>query len=230
VYHLAMTEELMVGTFGWDYPEWVGPYYPDDLPDDWRFGYYSNDFRSVLVPAGHFRGDDASISDWAEDCDESFRLVIEIPGALLTKDGSAALAEFMLQLGPLSQRVAGCFVDLTELSTAESLAEPLELIARYAPLCLKLPPTVAPEIAALAKRVRAGICWLPEVTPAPAPGGRLVLALTDSSDPKAQRHMIESLEEWMQQSGGIAGLFFTGGARAARAASQARVIAEMLGI
>jgi hypothetical protein len=42
--------------------------------------------------------------------------------------------------------------------------------------------------------------------------------------------MIESLEEWMQQSGGIAGLFFPGGARAARAASQARVIAEMLGI
>ena len=82
-----MTEELMVGTFGWDYPAWVGAYYPDDLPDDWRFGYYSNDFRSVLVPSDHFTGTGADISEWAEDCDESFRFVVQVDVGVLAGPG-----------------------------------------------------------------------------------------------------------------------------------------------
>ena len=80
-----MTEELMVGTIGWDHSEWVGGFYPDDLPDDWRFSYYSNDYRAVLATADHFRPENiADITEWAEDCDDAFRFIVEIPEASLS--------------------------------------------------------------------------------------------------------------------------------------------------
>lgn len=53
-----------------------------------------------------------------------------------------------------------------------------------------------------------------------------MLALSDEEDPRAQRHIIETLEKWMQQSNGRAGLFL----KTSAAASQARIIAEMLGV
>ena len=65
--------------------------------------------------------------------------------------------------------------------------------------------------------------------PGPIAGGSLMVAISASSDAKLQRNLVEALGGWMQESGGVAGLFFTGG-DAPRQASQARVIAEMLGI
>jgi hypothetical protein len=44
-----MTEPLMIGTRGWN-PDSGSDFYPAELPDDWRFCYYSNNLRSVLVP------------------------------------------------------------------------------------------------------------------------------------------------------------------------------------
>jgi uncharacterized protein YecE (DUF72 family) len=69
-----MPEEILIGTRGWDYDEWTGGFYPEELPSDWRFAYYSNHFRSVLVPQATWEklGVDA-VQDWLEDCDPEFR-------------------------------------------------------------------------------------------------------------------------------------------------------------
>ena len=50
-----MTEPLLIGTRGWDHAS-GGDFYPADLPDDWRFCYYSNNLRSVLVPIASVLG------------------------------------------------------------------------------------------------------------------------------------------------------------------------------
>ena len=34
---------LLLGTQGWQRAEWIGSYYPADLPPDWRLAYYAND-------------------------------------------------------------------------------------------------------------------------------------------------------------------------------------------
>ena len=105
MYHLPMTEELMVGTVGWNHGDWVGGYYPDDMPDEWRFGYYSNDFRAVLVPGDHFTDAQLSVvDDWLEDCDESFRFVVEIPTDLLPESACDRLTEFLDRLAGLGGR------------------------------------------------------------------------------------------------------------------------------
>jgi hypothetical protein len=51
-----MLPNLSIGVDGWQRPEMVSDYYPEGLPDDWRFDYYFNDFRVVLVAP----------SDWLE--------------------------------------------------------------------------------------------------------------------------------------------------------------------
>ena len=43
-------ENVQIGTNGWLHANWLGAFYPDDLPEDWQLDYYSNIFKSVLVP------------------------------------------------------------------------------------------------------------------------------------------------------------------------------------
>lgn len=43
-------ENLQVGLLGWQWNHLSGPFYPEDLPQDWQLDYYSNAFRVVLVP------------------------------------------------------------------------------------------------------------------------------------------------------------------------------------
>ncbi len=59
---------FIVGARGWDHDAWLGRFYPDDLPSDWRLGYYANEFSGVLVPETQWRG--VGEAEWQEWCDE----------------------------------------------------------------------------------------------------------------------------------------------------------------
>jgi len=41
-------DSIRVGVFGWEHEHWIGTFYPDDLPEDWRLSYYANEFSVVL--------------------------------------------------------------------------------------------------------------------------------------------------------------------------------------
>ncbi len=224
----------MVGTVGWDYDDWVGSYYPDDLPQGWRFGYYSNDYRSVLVPEDHLSSTDLSIvKEWFEDSGEEFRFVLQPPSALFVDTDLAHFEEFLKQIGELSGRIAGLFLSMKNLEIdIEGLTSILEMASKHMSVCADLPEDLqeSSEVAELMSRINSAQCWYPEAEPAPGVGGSLMVAISDSQDAKEQRRQIELLEDWMKRSGGVAGLFFSGGASAPKAASQARIIAEMMGI
>lgn len=49
-----MLPNLSIGVDGWQRPEMVNDYYPEGLPEDWRFDFYFNDFRVVLVEASEW--------------------------------------------------------------------------------------------------------------------------------------------------------------------------------
>lgn len=42
---------MLLGTVGWERADWLGSYYPLDLPPEWRLAYYANDCSCVLLPA-----------------------------------------------------------------------------------------------------------------------------------------------------------------------------------
>ncbi|HEB83268.1 MAG TPA: hypothetical protein ENJ11_10440 [Gammaproteobacteria bacterium] len=104
--------DLQTGAYGWLHRHWQGSYYPDDLPEDWQLGYYSNDFNTVLVPAADLVASLAGeqvlpIEDWPDEVHENFRFYIECNAVLLETVGAAALIE---HLGALQQQLAALVV------------------------------------------------------------------------------------------------------------------------
>ena len=72
------TSEFEIGARGWLFRQWSGKFYPEDLPEEWRFSYYSNEFRTVLVPAELFyQSTLQDIEGWIDCCDDEFRFYCE---------------------------------------------------------------------------------------------------------------------------------------------------------
>ena len=101
-----MAEPLLIGCWGWDHAEWVADVFPEEMPADWRFCYYSNEHRSVVVPASTWaRASADDVAGWVEDCDPEFSFVVELPAVLCRpglgrSDLRQELARFLATLAP----------------------------------------------------------------------------------------------------------------------------------
>ena len=243
----SAAESIMVGARGWEHPQRAGGFYPEELPADWRFTYYSNHLRSVLVPSETWKGTGiAEVREWVEDSDPDFRFVLELPAAFSrpapgevvhgrTVDGAKdamerALKDFLETVEPIAPRMAGFLLRIPSQAPRERpwLERILGALGEKRLLCVDLPPPWRTEdvLASLA-RCGAGVCWHPEREPAPLPGGRLLVALSREGAPRAQRRILEQLIQWQGESGQAA-LFFDTGQAAVKQAKQARLIAELL--
>ena len=233
-----MNEPLMIGTRGWEHALWLGDFYPDELPPDWRFCYYSNNLRSVLVPQDIWTETGrAQVVQWVEDCDLAFRFVIELPATLGVSLTSARrepdIERFLETIEPVAGRLAGLLWRAGADAPADSGAfeELIHRLADIAPLCVDLPdgPWRAPQLLAALARQGAGLAWHCGREPAPHPGGRLMVAYASAAPAREVRRFIEQLAQW-QQHDARAGLFFSEPERAAKAAQEARLIAELMGV
>lgn len=211
-----MTESILIGTRGWDYSDWRGGFYPDILPDDWRLTFYANRLRGVLVPAEAWeRADAAQVRAWAEDTYEEFRFVLEVP---------PAAPHLARRIEPLRPRVAGLLLCAPRDAEPAWLAGRLEELTTVAAVCVDLP--AGADTAAMREclaRHDAGLCWHTEAQAAPAPGGKLMVALSSAQEPRAQRGILEALHAWQGEQG-VAGLFFD----LPEQAEQARLLAELM--
>ena len=233
-----MNEPLMIGTRGWEHAPWLGDFYPDELPSDWRFCYYSNNLRSVLVPQEIWPDTGrAQVVQWAEDSDLAFRFVIELPATLGVPLAPAAhereLGQFLETIEPVASRVAGLLLRIAAGTPVFSDGfEPLlGRLGDIAPLCVDLPdgPWRAPAPLAALTHQGTGLAWHCGREPAPHPGGRLLVAFAPPAAARDVRRYIEQLAQW-QQHDTRAGLFFVEPERAAKAAQEARLIAELMGV
>jgi hypothetical protein len=231
----AVAEDLMVGTVGWQHEQWVGSYYPPELPEDWRFGYYSNDFRAVLVPADHWSpAGSTPVGDWAADSDGGFRFVVELPSTCARPGpgAAAALEDFFSELAPVAPQLAGWTLVPAADATPDGdwLVHTIERLMARAPVCVHLEGKWhSDHLLDLVSRTDAGLLWNVDATPGiDAVSGRFALAISSATEPRAQRPVIERLGKFLR-GGGRAGLFFRG-ASAPQAAKNARLLAEMLGI
>ena len=70
--------ELHVGTSGYNYKEWKGPFYPERLADREMFGFYSRQFATVEINNTFYRVPKPEVVlSWAEQVPESFRFVLK---------------------------------------------------------------------------------------------------------------------------------------------------------
>jgi uncharacterized protein YecE (DUF72 family) len=69
---------LYVGTSGYSYKEWKGPFYPADLPDKQMLHFYGEHFRSVEINNTFYRMPKSSVLEaWAVEVPEDFQFVIK---------------------------------------------------------------------------------------------------------------------------------------------------------
>ncbi len=74
---------LIPVVYGWEHPSWNTQYYPEDLPAEWKFGYFANEHMGVIVPREVWQNEDwAVIDEWFEDAHDNFAWVIEFDGSV----------------------------------------------------------------------------------------------------------------------------------------------------
>jgi uncharacterized protein YecE (DUF72 family) len=208
-----MTEPIFIGARGWN---GTGEFYPDILPDDWRLSFYATYLRAVLVPAETWeQADTAQAQAWLEDTYEEFRFVLEVPWAGFDVARPAEV---------LRSRLAGWLLRVPADATPTQVTAPLQALAAIAPVCVDLPASAdTPDMRACLAQSRAGICWHAETQAAPVPGGKWMVTLSSTQEPRAQRRILEALHRW-QGEDGIAALFFDQPEKA----RQARLLAELM--
>lgn len=70
--------QLYVGTSGFSYKEWKGPFYPEDLPAKQMLHYYAQRLSSVEINNTFYRMPRSSVLEsWAGQVPESFRFSIK---------------------------------------------------------------------------------------------------------------------------------------------------------
>lgn len=231
-----MKEPILIGTRGWEDPAWNGSFYPEELPPDWRFTYYSNQLRAVLVPGERWAATaEAEPRDWPQDSDPAFRFVLETPPELgrsfRDDDAQGLLARFAATIEPLRSQTAGLLLRVPAGGSPDAarIDRQLGRLRDLAlPLCVDLAPAHrSVAVLGVLDRHGAGVCWHPESEPAPRPGGPLLVALSQAAEARAQRGLLERLAHWQDERGAKAGLFFKG-PKAPALAQQARLLAELM--
>lgn len=190
-------------------------FYPDVLPADWRFSFYCNHLRAVLLPAEMWPA--ADVRAWAEDAFPEFRFVVEL---------SATTPAPLPVLEPIRSQIAGLLLRAPAVPDKTWLTARLAELSTSFPVCVDLPPAArTPDLLACLTQHNAGLCWLADTDPEPRPGGKLMVALASSAKPKVQRRWLEQLAAW-QQGEGLAALFLDD----PESAKQTRLVAELMGV
>jgi uncharacterized protein YecE (DUF72 family) len=71
---------LYVGTSGYSYPQWKGPFYPQDLPSKRMLHYYGEHFRAVEINNTFYRMPKVAVLEgWAAEVPADFRFVLKAP-------------------------------------------------------------------------------------------------------------------------------------------------------
>lgn len=100
---------LRIGTSGWAYPHWRGPFYPLDLPQDAWLDYYSRHFDTVELNRSFYRlpSPEASAA-WAATTPEGFCFTVKASRYLThmkkLKDPREPLSRLLASVAPLGEK------------------------------------------------------------------------------------------------------------------------------
>lgn len=75
-----MATTYRIGTSGWNYDHWKGPFYPDDLSKNRWFDHYKDAFDSVEVNYSFYRWPkEKTLEGWKEKAPTGFRYTLKAP-------------------------------------------------------------------------------------------------------------------------------------------------------
>jgi uncharacterized protein YecE (DUF72 family) len=107
---MAFPENVYVGTSGWTYREWLGPFYPADLKPQQFIQYYTRYFRAVEIDSTYYSIPAHSVvTGWNESTPPGFIFSAQVPGVIthqkVLKDCQHELATFLNSVELLGDRL-----------------------------------------------------------------------------------------------------------------------------
>ena len=98
---------ILVGTSGWDYPEWIGRVYPPKGPQD-RLRYYADLFPTVEVNTTFYRLPPVGVvRSWLRRTPPGFRFAVKFPQSITHERrlvrSEAELARFVAVVDPIRE-------------------------------------------------------------------------------------------------------------------------------
>ena len=127
---------IRIGTSGWHYDHWRGPFYPEDLPDAKMLGFYAGAFDCVEINYTHYRlPTDKAFDHWRDSVP---------PGFLFAVKASRAISHFY-KLKPPFERYRRFFDGIARLGD------------RLGPVLFQLPPFFGRNDARLAAFLEEGL-------------------------------------------------------------------------
>lgn len=75
---MASNTLIRLGAEDWKHVAWRGPFYPNDLPDEWLLSYYNTQLKAVFLPSATARlVTPQDWLNWLNDTLEDFVFIVE---------------------------------------------------------------------------------------------------------------------------------------------------------
>jgi len=110
----TLKPSIHIGTSGWSYKHWCGPYYEQKLPASKMLACYYEDFDTVEINNSFYKlPAEATFAKWAASVPDGFRFAVKAPRAVtvfgrvdFAPDLNARVRALGDRLGPLLVRLA----------------------------------------------------------------------------------------------------------------------------
>jgi uncharacterized protein YecE (DUF72 family) len=102
--------QMLAGTSGYSYKEWVGPFYPEKTPAPAMLRYYAERFPTVEINNTFYRMPaESQLSRWAEEVPETFCFTLKAPQRIThakrLMETAADVSEFSRRAAVLGEKL-----------------------------------------------------------------------------------------------------------------------------
>ncbi|MGA2193329.1 MAG: DUF72 domain-containing protein [Nitrospirota bacterium] len=136
------TGAAYIGTSGWNYKHWKGPFYPDGMPDSKLLEFYSRRFRTVELNTTFYHLPlETSVKSWRDSVPEDFIFAVKasrfITHIKRLKDAGDAVKTLLGRMKPLGRKMGPVLFQLPptfgfDISRLEEFLDALPRGPRYA--------------------------------------------------------------------------------------------------
>ena len=109
--------QMLTGTSGYSYKEWLGHFYPEKLPATAMLRYYAERFRTVEINNTFYRMPaEKVLAHWCEEVPETFSFTLKAPRRIThdqrLRDAESSVAEFLRRLDALGPKLGAILFQL----------------------------------------------------------------------------------------------------------------------
>jgi uncharacterized protein YecE (DUF72 family) len=109
--------QLLTGTSGYSYKEWLGHFYPEKLPASEMLRYYAERFSTVEINNTFYRMPaESMLAQWVEQVPEHFVFTLKAPRRITheqrLRESEANVAEFLRRASMLGSRLGALLFQL----------------------------------------------------------------------------------------------------------------------